>query len=154
MNQKKKVMLIILDGLGAAPVSKGNAVVQANPQNLSSLWTTNPHTYLLASGEAVGLPKEVKGNSEVGHMNIGGGRTVTQTLPRINKSIEKGSYFNNNILKEALQYATQNNSRVHLLGLASQGAVHSHLSHITSTIQFFSKNYHIPNNKSSRSNRL
>jgi 2,3-bisphosphoglycerate-independent phosphoglycerate mutase len=140
MNQKKKVMLIILDGLGAAPVSKGNAVVQANPQNLSSLWTTNPHTYLLASGEAVGLPKEVKGNSEVGHMNIGGGRTVTQTLPRINKSIEKGSYFNNNILKEALQYATQNNSRVHLLGLASQGAVHSHLNHITSTIQFFSKN--------------
>jgi 2,3-bisphosphoglycerate-independent phosphoglycerate mutase len=140
MNQKKKVMLIILDGLGAAPASKGNAVVQANPQNLSSLWLTNPHTYLMASGEAVGLPYDGKGNSEVGHMNIGAGRTVIQTLPRINKSINRGAYFNNNILKEALQYAIQNNSRVHLLALASQGGVHSHLKHITSTIQFFSKN--------------
>lgn len=140
MNHKKKVMLIILDGLGAAPASKGNAVVLANPQNLSSLWLTNPHTYLLASGEAVGLPYDARGNSEVGHMNIGAGRTVIQTLPRINKSIEKGAYFNNNILKEALQYAVQNNSRVHLLALASQGGVHSHLKHITSTIQFFSRN--------------
>lgn len=140
MNQKKKVLLIILDGLGAAPASKGNAVVQANPQNLSSLWMTSPHTYLLASGEAVGLPQEVKGNSEVGHMNIGGGRTVLQALPRINKSIEKETFFNNNILKESLEFAKVNNSRVHLLALASEGGVHSHTSHITSTIKFFSKN--------------
>lgn len=140
MNQKKKVLLIILDGLGAAPASKGNAVVQANPHNLSSLWMTSPHTYLLASGEAVGLPQEVKGNSEVGHMNIGGGRTVLQALPRINKSIEKETFFNNNILKESLEFAKVNNSRVHLLALASEGGVHSHINHITSTIQFFSKN--------------
>jgi len=140
MNEKKKVLLIIMDGLGAAPASNGNAVVLANPQNLSSLWTTSPHTYLLASGEAVGLPKNVKGNSEVGHMNIGGGRVVTQTLPRINKSIDSGMFFNNKVLKEALKYALQNNSRVHLLALASEGGVHSHIKHINSTIKFFSQN--------------
>lgn len=140
MNEKKKVLLIIMDGLGAAPASNGNAVVLANPQYLSSLWTTSPHTYLLASGESVGLPRNVKGNSEVGHMNIGGGRTIIQTLPRINKSIQKGLYLNNNILKEALDYATKNNSRIHLLALASQGGVHGDTRHITTTIEFFSKN--------------
>ena len=140
MNEKRKVLLIIMDGLGSAPASKGNAVVLANPQNLSSLWTTSPHTYLIASGEAVGLPKDVKGNSEVGHMNIGGGRSVTQTLPRIDKSIENGNFFKNNILIKALQYANQNNSRVHLLALASEGGVHSHNKHIISTIKYFSQN--------------
>lgn len=140
MNEKRKVLLIIMDGLGSAPSSKGNAVVLANPQNLSSLWTTSPHTYLLASGESVGLPKDVKGNSEVGHMNIGGGRSVIQTLPRIDKSIQKGLFFNNNILKEAIEYAKKHNSRVHLLALASDGGVHSHTNHITSTIKFFSIN--------------
>ncbi|MBP6976105.1 2,3-bisphosphoglycerate-independent phosphoglycerate mutase [Candidatus Dojkabacteria bacterium] len=140
MNEKRKVLLIIMDGLGAAPANNGNAVVLSNPQNLSSLWTTCPHTYLLASGEPVGLPKDVKGNSEVGHMNIGGGMVVTQTLPRIDKSIDTGLFFNNKILKEALLYAQKNNSRVHLLALASEGGVHSHLKHINSTIQFFSKN--------------
>ncbi|HOK59902.1 MAG TPA: 2,3-bisphosphoglycerate-independent phosphoglycerate mutase, partial [Candidatus Dojkabacteria bacterium] len=139
MEERKKVLLIIMDGLGAAPAGKGNAVVLANPQNLSSLWTTSPHTYLLASGEAVGLPNNAKGNSEVGHMNIGGGRVVLQTLPRINKSIEKGLYFNNNILKEALDFANKNKSRVHILGLASQGGVHADTGHITATIEFFSK---------------
>ena len=139
MEERKKVLLIIMDGLGAAPTGKGNAVVLANPQNLSSLWTTTPHTYLLASGEAVGLPKSAKGNSEVGHMNIGGGRVVLQTLPRINKSIERGLYFNNNILKEALDFANKNKSRIHILGLASQGGVHADIGHITATIEFFSK---------------
>ena len=139
MKERKKVLLIIMDGLGAAPTGKGNAVVLANPQNLSSLWTTTPHTYLLASGEAVGLPKSAKGNSEVGHMNIGGGRVVLQTLPRINKSIERGLYFNNNILKEALDFANKNKSRIHILGLASQGGVHADTGHITATIEFFSK---------------
>lgn len=140
MNDKKKVLLIIMDGLGAAPVSKGNAVVLANPQNLSSLWSTCPHTYLLASGESVGLPKDVKGNSEVGHMNIGGGRVVSQTLPRIDKSIDSGIFFSNKVLNDALLYAKRNNSRIHLLALASEGGVHSHIKHINATIQFFSRN--------------
>ena len=140
MNEKRKVLLIIMDGLGAAPANKGNAVVLSNPSNLSSLWTTNPHTYLLASGESVGLPKDIKGNSEVGHMNIGSGRAVVQTLPRIDKAIESGLFFNNKVLKESFEFATRNNSRVHLLALASEGGVHSHSKHIISTIQFFSKN--------------
>ena len=139
MEERKKVLLIIMDGLGAAPASKGNAVVLANPQNLSSLWTTSPHTYILASGESVGLPRSAKGNSEVGHMNIGGGRIIFQTLPRINRSIERGLYFNNNILKEALDFANKNNTRIHILGLASEGGVHADTKHITATIEFFSK---------------
>lgn len=140
MDNKRKVLLIILDGLGAAPASKGNAVVLSNPQHLSKLWSTCPHTYLLASGEAVGLPNNVKGNSEVGHMNIGAGRVVMQTLPRINHNIKSDLFFNNNILLNALQYSKKANSRVHLIALASDGGVHSHINHILSTIEFFSKN--------------
>ena len=140
MEIKQKVMLIILDGLGAAPDTPGNAVVRANPQNLISLWSTSPHTYLLASGEAVGLPKDVKGNSEVGHMNIGAGRVIVQTLPRIDQSIEKGIFFKNSTLLESLRYATKAKSRIHLIGLVSDGSVHSHINHIKATIQFFAQN--------------
>lgn len=140
MHIKQKVLLIIMDGVGTAPDSEGNAVVKANPQNLSSIWSTSPHTYLLASGEAVGLPKDVKGNSEVGHMNIGTGRVITQTLPRINQSIEKGLYFKNDTLQEALKYAQKSNSRIHLLGLLSDGSVHSHISHFEATVKYFAEN--------------
>jgi 2,3-bisphosphoglycerate-independent phosphoglycerate mutase len=140
MNIKQKVMLIILDGLGAAPDTEGNAVVKANPKNLMSLWSTSPHTYLLASGEAVGLPKDVKGNSEVGHMNIGAGRVVVQTLPRIDQSIKKGLFFKNATLIEALKYAFKAKSRIHLIGLTSDGSVHSHINHIKATVEFFSQN--------------
>ena len=129
-----------MDGVGTAPDSEGNAVVKANPQNLSSIWSTSPHTYLLASGEAVGLPKEVKGNSEVGHMNIGAGRVITQTLPRIDQSIEKGLYFKNDTLQEALKYAQKSNSRIHILGLLSDGSVHSHISHFEATVKYFAEN--------------
>lgn len=140
MHIKQKVLLIIMDGVGTAPDSEGNAVVKANPQNLSSIWSTSPHTYLLASGEAVGLPKEVKGNSEVGHMNIGAGRVITQTLPRIDQSIEKGLYFKNDTLQEALKYAQKSNSRIHILGLLSDGSVHSHISHFEATVKYFAEN--------------
>lgn len=140
MHIKQKVLLIIMDGLGTAPDSEGNAVVKANPKNLSSIWSTSPHTYLLASGEAVGLPKDVKGNSEVGHMNIGAGRVITQTLPRIDQSIEKGLYFKNDTLQEALKYAQKSNSRIHILGLLSDGSVHSHISHLEATVKYFADN--------------
>lgn len=140
MQAKQKVMLIILDGLGAAPENNGNAVVLANPKHLSTLWNMTPHTYLLASGEAVGLPKDVKGNSEVGHMNIGAGRVVTQSLPRIDQSIQKGLFFKNDVLLEALRYVKMNRSRVHLMGLVSDGGAHSHITHFLSTIEFFAKN--------------
>jgi 2,3-bisphosphoglycerate-independent phosphoglycerate mutase len=139
MNIKQKVLLIILDGLGAAPKHKGNAVVLANPENLSRLWNTSPHTYLLASGEAVGLPKNVKGNSEVGHLNLGAGTTVFQNLLRINKNIDNGLIYKNNTLKQAHAHAQSNNSNIHLIGLLSDGNVHSHIGHFKAIIEFFSK---------------
>lgn len=139
MKPKQKVLLIILDGLGAAPQNNGNAVVMANPTHLSTLWNTTPHTYLLASGEAVGLPKNVKGNSEVGHMNIGAGRVVAQNLPRINQSIDKGLFFKNSILNESLLTAQRYKSRIHIMGLLSDGGVHSHIDHLLATLKFFAQ---------------
>ncbi|HVX93118.1 MAG TPA: 2,3-bisphosphoglycerate-independent phosphoglycerate mutase, partial [Candidatus Dojkabacteria bacterium] len=137
---KKKVMLIVLDGVGAAPLNAGNAVTLANPKNLTRLWNTFPHTYLLACGEAVGLPTGVKGNSEVGHMNIGAGKVVTQILPRINKSIANDSYGKNTTLWDSLKHAIKNNSNVHIMGCLSDGAVHSHINHFIATLQFFAQN--------------
>lgn len=139
MNVKQKVMLIVLDGLGAAPKNPGNAVVLANPENLSSFWSIYPHTYLLASGESVGLPKNVKGNSEVGHLNLGAGKTVYQNLPRINKAIERGLLLKNNTLQEALIHAQKFGGKVHLVGLLSDGGVHSHIDHFKATLDFFAK---------------
>ena len=139
MINKQKVLLIILDGLGAAPASPGNAVVKANPTTLSSLWSSCPHTYLIASGDQVGLPKNVKGNSEVGHLNIGAGRTVSQSLPRINNAIEKGLLFQNNTLIKAYNHASKFGGNVHLVGLLSDGSVHSHIDHFKAIIDFFSK---------------
>lgn len=140
MSTKRKVLLIILDGLGAAPAGQGNAVVLAEPSNLSSLWSTSPHAYLIASGEEVGLPKDTKGNSEVGHLNIGAGRTIYQNLPRINSAIEKGLIFENQTLKEAYAHATKYGGNVHLVGLLSDGAVHSHIDHFKAVLDYFSKN--------------
>lgn len=140
MITKKKVMLMVLDGLGSAPKSNSNAVTLAQPDYLSTLWTTTPHTYLLASGEAVGLPSDVKGNSEVGHMNLGAGRVVMQTLPRINQAIKNGMFFKNGTLQESLLFAKQNKSRIHLMGLVSDGGAHSHIDHMLAVIYFFAQN--------------
>jgi 2,3-bisphosphoglycerate-independent phosphoglycerate mutase len=140
MIAKQKVLLVVMDGLGAAPKNKGNAVVLADPKHLSTLWNTNPHTYLLASGEAVGLPKHVKGNSEVGHQNLGSGQIIKQTLPRINSAIEKGYFFKSSVLYNALVHATRNDGDIHLMGLLSDGSVHSHISHFFATLRYFSQN--------------
>jgi 2,3-bisphosphoglycerate-independent phosphoglycerate mutase len=140
MIAKQKVLLVVMDGLGAAPKNKGNAVVLADPQNLSSLWNTNPHTYLLASGEAVGLPKHVKGNSEVGHLNLGAGQVIKQTLPRINSAIEKGYFFKSSVLYNALAHASKHDGDIHIMGLLSDGSVHSHISHFFATLRYFSMN--------------
>jgi 2,3-bisphosphoglycerate-independent phosphoglycerate mutase len=137
MKIKQKVLLLILDGLGAAPDSPGNAVVKANPRNLATLWNTSAHTYLLASSEAVGLPKDVKGNSEVGHMNIGAGRVIMQTLPRIDNSITTEKYYKNAVLHESLQFANRNKSNIHLLTLISDGGVHAHINHLIATLKFY-----------------
>ncbi len=140
MIAKQKVMLVVMDGIGAAPKSEGNAVVRANPTTLSTLWNTNPHTYLIASGEAVGLPKNVKGNSEVGHLNLGAGQVINQNLLRINNAIEKGYFSKSSVLYKASTHALQNNGDIHILGLLSDGSVHSHITHFFAVLRYFSQN--------------
>ena len=126
----KPVVLLILDGWGLAPAGHGNAVTSAYTPNMDKLWQIYPHTQLGASGESVGLPKDVAGNSETGHMNIGAGRIVWQSLSRINRAVEDGSFFDNQVLLAAIEHAKKNNSKLHLLGLVSAGLVHSNVQHL------------------------
>jgi 2,3-bisphosphoglycerate-independent phosphoglycerate mutase len=126
------VALVILDGWGCAPPGPGNAVELADTPNFDRLWREYPHTTLLASGEAVGLPPGQMGNSEVGHLTIGSGRILFQDLMRVNKSIEDGSFFENPVLKAAFERG----ERTHLLGLVSRGGVHSHLDHVRALLEF------------------
>jgi 2,3-bisphosphoglycerate-independent phosphoglycerate mutase len=126
------VALIVLDGWGCAPPGPGNAVELAETPVFDRLWRTCPHTRLVASGEAVGLPHGQMGNSEVGHLTIGAGRRLYQDLMRINKAIDDGSFFDS----EALRGAFERGRRVHLLGLVSQGGVHSHIEHLRALLQF------------------
>src|SRR5436190_22325381 len=126
----RKVLLMILDGWGIATNKKVSAIDQAKTPYINSLYQKYPHSRLEASGLAVGLPKGQMGNSEVGHMNIGAGRVVYQDLVRINKAVEEKELDGNPILLDALQYAKTSNKPVHLIGLLSDGGVHSHISHL------------------------
>ena len=117
---KKTVLLCIMDGFGIAPDSKGNAVYLAKKPNLDSLWAKYPHCLVDASGEAVGLPDGQMGNSEVGHMNLGAGRIVYQSLTRINKSIKDGSFNQNKAILDAIANAKKNGSKVHIFGLMEE----------------------------------
>ncbi|KAA9340056.1 2,3-bisphosphoglycerate-independent phosphoglycerate mutase [Adhaeribacter soli] len=126
----KKVLLVILDGWGIAPDANVSAVDKAQTPFIDSLYTKYPHARLQASGEAVGLPEGQMGNSEVGHMNIGAGRVVYQDLVKINKSIRDRQLNKNPVLLEALQYAKTNKKKLHLIGLLSDGGVHSHIDHL------------------------
>jgi len=126
------VALVILDGWGCAPPGPGNAVELASTPNFDRLWREFPHTTLDASGEAVGLPPGQMGNSEVGHLTIGSGRVLFQDLMRVNRAIEDGSFFEN----PALVSAFERGERVHLLGLVSQGGVHSHVDHLRALLRF------------------
>ena len=130
-----KVLLLILDGWGYREQKEGNAIKLANTPNMTSFTNTYPNTTLLASGEAVGLPAGIMGNSEVGHLNIGAGRVVYQTLTAINKSIRTGEFFKNEVLLKAINNAKENNSSLHLLGLASDAGVHSVLPHVYSILK-------------------
>ncbi len=133
---KKPVMLMILDGFGNAPKSEGNAVELAKKPNFDKLLKEYPHTNLNASGLAVGLPEGQMGNSEVGHLNIGSGRIVYQELTRITKAIEDRDFFENEALLKAINNAKDNNKALHLLGLLSDGGVHSHINHLKGLLQF------------------
>ena len=127
---KKVTMLMILDGFGKNANKEGNAVANANKPNLDKLSMTCPTAEIYASGEAVGLPDGQMGNSEVGHTNIGAGRIVYQELTRITKSIEDGDFFSIPEFVEAIENCKKNKSKLHILGLVSDGGVHSHERHL------------------------
>lgn len=136
---KKPVMLMILDGFGIAEKSEGNAVALAKKPNFDRLVKEYPNTQLQASGMAVGLPEGQMGNSEVGHLNIGAGRIVYQELTRITKAIEDGDFFENEALMKAMKNAKENNASLHLMGLLSDGGVHSHIGHLKGLLEFAKK---------------
>ena len=123
---KKTTALFILDGWGYSETSKSNAIAAANTPNWDKLWQTRPHSLIQTSGMAVGLPEGQMGNSEVGHMNLGAGRTVYQNFTRIGKAIDEGSFFENEALANAVDTAVKADKAVHILGLLSAGGVHSH----------------------------
>ena len=132
---KSPVALIILDGFGLRDEQMGNAVAQAKKPVYDRLWNRYPHTTLTASGEAVGLPDGQMGNSEVGHLNIGAGRIVYQNLTRINKSIREAEFFKSETLLRAISHAKEHGSALHLMGLLSDGGVHSHYEHMFALLQ-------------------
>lgn len=127
---KKPVMLLILDGFGIGKAYEGNAVSLAKTPNIDRLSKENPTTTLDASGLAVGLPAGQMGNSEVGHLNIGSGRVIYQDLTKITKEIEEGDFFNKNEFFEAMENVKNKKSKMHLMGLVSDGGVHSHNTHL------------------------
>src|SRR5882757_2087121 len=126
----KKVLLMILDGWGIAQNTNVSAVDAAKTPYINSLYKKYPHSKLQASGLAVGLPEGQMGNSEVGHMNIGAGRVVYQDLVKINKAVEEKELDKNQVLIDAFEYAKANDKNVHLIGLVSDGGVHSHIRHL------------------------
>ena len=128
-------MLIILDGWGISNKVEGNAILQARTPNYDALLSQYPHSTLGASGEDVGLPEGQMGNSEVGHMNLGAGRIVYQDFTRINKAIRDKSFFKNEKFLRAIENVRKNNSRLHLMGLVSDGGVHSHINHLFNLLE-------------------
>jgi 2,3-bisphosphoglycerate-independent phosphoglycerate mutase len=126
----KKAMLIIMDGWGLGPVKSADAIQNANVPFVTSLYSKYPNTTLITCGEAVGLPDGQMGNSEVGHLNLGAGRIVYQELQRIHVAVRDGSFAKNNVLNQSIDYAISNNKKLHLIGLVSDGGVHSHTSHL------------------------
>ena len=127
---KSPVALIILDGFAFRDETSGNAVAQANKPNFDRYWSHYPHSTLTACGEAVGLPEGQMGNSEVGHLNIGAGRVVYQNLTRINKSIRENDFNSNAKILKAIDHVNEHGSKLHLMGLLSDGGVHAHYEHL------------------------
>ena len=128
-------MLAVLDGFGLRDEEDGNAIKAAHTPNLDKFFAEHPWSKIDTSGEAAGLPEGQMGNSEVGHMNIGAGRIVYQPLTRINKAIESGEFYENEVLVEAVEKAVENDSTLHLYGLLSDGGVHSHQEHIKALLE-------------------
>ena len=127
---KRPVALIIMDGYGLAPASDSNAISLAKKPNLDRIFSEFDTKQLQASGDAVGLPEGQMGNSEVGHMNIGAGRIVRQSLSRINYSIKTGEFYKNEAILKAINHAKENGKKFHIFGLCSTGGIHCHVDHI------------------------
>ena len=139
---KKQHMLIIMDGVGLCDEQEGNAFKQASTPNIDRLINEYPNSSLECKGLAVGLPVGQMGNSEVGHMSIGAGRVIYQDLTLITKEIEEGEFFKNKALLEAINHVKENNSSLHLMGLLSDGGVHSHINHLYALLKL-AKDYDI-----------
>ena len=137
---KKPYALIILDGYGVNQRQEGNAIYTAKTPNMDKYMSENPNTIVHASGMDVGLPEGQMGNSEVGHTNIGAGRIVYQELTRITKSIDDGDFFKNATLLKAVENCKANNSALHLMGLLSDGGVHSHNKHLYGLLKLAKEN--------------
>ncbi|MDO6434068.1 2,3-bisphosphoglycerate-independent phosphoglycerate mutase [Flavitalea sp. BT771] len=131
---KKKVILVIMDGWGLGKKKSSDAIQHARVPFVSSLYQQYPNTTLVTCGEAVGLPEGQMGNSEVGHLNLGAGRVVYQELQRINVGIRDGSFAQNKILLDAIRGAKTKGKPLHLLGLVSDGGVHSHINHVKAIV--------------------
>lgn len=132
---RRPVVLIIMDGWGERPPAPDNAIALAGPKSFYALRAAYPATSLACSGLDVGLPDGQMGNSEVGHLNIGAGRIVYQDITRISKAIEDGDFFRNPQLLEAMESARRNDGALHLMGLLSDGGVHSHITHIFALLE-------------------
>jgi 2,3-bisphosphoglycerate-independent phosphoglycerate mutase len=132
---QKPVVLIVLDGWGYSEQEKYNAIHAANKPFWDKLWQTYPHTLIKGSGSYVGLPNGQMGNSEVGHLNLGAGRVVYQEFTRVSRAIRTGSFFTNQTLTDAVDQAKDNNKALHILGLLSDGGVHSHEEHIQAMVK-------------------
>ena len=136
---RKTTALFILDGFGYSETSESNAIKEAHSPTWDHLWENYPRTLISTSGLDVGLPPGQMGNSEVGHMNLGAGRVVYQNFTRISKSIDDGDFFDNEVLKDAVDKAVSADKAVHILGVASPGGVHGHEDHIVAMIELAAK---------------
>jgi 2,3-bisphosphoglycerate-independent phosphoglycerate mutase len=139
MEPKHKIILIIRDGWGYREETEDNAIAQTPTPNTDMLMASYPNTLLATSGEAVGLPEGYQGNSEVGHMTIGGGRIMFQSLPRINKSIEEGSFFEIPEFLKAIENCKKHNTTLHLIGLLQVEGVHAHIDHLLALLDLCKK---------------
>ena len=140
MKGNRQYLLMVMDGVGLNDEEKGNAFKIANTPNLDRLIAKYPNTHIATSGMAVGLPEGQMGNSEVGHTNIGAGRIVYQELTRITKEIEEGNFYNNEEFLNAIKNVKENNSSLHIMGLVSDGGVHSHNSHLYALLELAKRN--------------
>ena len=135
----KKVLLCVLDGVGLIKIKDGNALINANKPNIDYLMKEYPNKGINASGTFVGLPDGQMGNSEVGHLTIGAGRIIYQSLELINRAIKDESFYSNESFLNAIRHAKENNSKLHIMGLLSDGGVHSHINHIKALLKLCKK---------------